>query len=547
VSDNDAMPLASTEGPAKHGASRRACLRLVGRYALYDEIASGGMASVHFGRLLGPAGFARSVAIKRLHPQYAKDPEFVAMFLDEARLAARVRHPNVVPTIDVVATEGELFLVMEYVHGESLDRLRRALARRRESIPPKIAVAIAVQTLSGLHAAHEAKSERGRALAIVHRDVSPQNILVGDDGVARIVDFGVAKASWRYQSTREGQLKGKFAYMAPEQLRSGAEQDRRVDVYAASVVLWEMLAGRRYLEEDHPGALLARAQSKVAEPPSRYAARLPATLDAVVLRGLARQPLQRWLTARDMAVALESAVPMASAREIGEWVAQTAGEVLEQRALVLSDIESVSSVSKPPLAEPADDTVPTPVAELPSSDLHTAISLVREPGALYDATKTAISESAFAPRPARRLPLYVAAAAVVVLSSIVAWALLARSPTSSNATRGSPGTSPTASSTTPPASTPSPPPPEVVASETPLVETPLPAPSSATAAAARSAPAPPPTAKPTDAPFGLLPTSTAVARPTAAASARPAAKPGCTPPYTIDSDGVRIPKPGCLR
>src|SRR5262245_394878 len=150
------------------------------------------MATVHLGRLLGPVGFSRTVAIKRLHAQFATDPEFVSMFLDEARLAARIRHPNVVPTLDVVATEGELFVVMEYVHGESLSRLIKEEARNGRRIPPRIAASLISGTLQGLHAAHEARDERGNPLNIVHRDVSPQNILVGSDGIARVLDFGVA-------------------------------------------------------------------------------------------------------------------------------------------------------------------------------------------------------------------------------------------------------------------------------------------------------------------------------------------------------------------
>src|SRR5262245_51026591 len=172
-------------------------MSVIGRYALHGELASGGMATVHLGRLLGPVGFSRTVAIKRLHAQYAQDPEFVSMFLDEARLAARIRHPNVVPTLDVVATSGELFLVMEYVPGESLSRLARAARDRMERMPPRIVSAIMSGVLHGLHAAHEAKSERGEPLGIVHRDVSPQNVLVGTDGVARVLDFGVAKAAGR--------------------------------------------------------------------------------------------------------------------------------------------------------------------------------------------------------------------------------------------------------------------------------------------------------------------------------------------------------------
>src|SRR5580658_8038842 len=142
--------------------------RVVGRYALCGDIAAGGMATVHYGRLLGPAGFSRTVAIKRLHPAYAKDPEFVAMFLDEARLAARIRHPNVVPTLDVVAASGELFLVMDYVPGESLGRLVRTMHERTALVPTAVTVAIMAGVLQGLHAAHEARNEQGAPLGIVH-------------------------------------------------------------------------------------------------------------------------------------------------------------------------------------------------------------------------------------------------------------------------------------------------------------------------------------------------------------------------------------------
>ena len=198
---------------------------MLGRYLLYGEIASGGMATVHFGRLMGVVGFSRTVAIKRLHPHYARDPEVVTMFLDEARLAARIRHPNVLPTIDVVAADGEVFLVMEYVQGVPLSHLVQAATEQGRRVPPRIVSSILVDALNGLHAAHEATNERGEPLRLVHRDVSPQNIMVGADGVARVLDFGVAKAMGRLQTTRDGQVKGKLAYMAPEHL-AGREVSR---------------------------------------------------------------------------------------------------------------------------------------------------------------------------------------------------------------------------------------------------------------------------------------------------------------------------------
>ncbi|HSQ67748.1 MAG TPA: serine/threonine-protein kinase, partial [Polyangiaceae bacterium] len=228
------------------GTQQASGSRVIGRYVLCDAIASGGMATVHLGRLLGPVGFSRTVAIKRLHPHFARDPEFVAMFLDEARLAARIRHPNVVSTLDVVVLQGELFVVMDYVHGEALSKLIRA----NGAVPPPIAASIIAGVLYGLHAAHEAKTDDGAPLHIVHRDISPQNVLVGVDGSARVVDFGVAKAVGRLQTTREGALKGKIAYMSPEQISTDSV-DRRTDIYAASVVLWEMLTGKRLYQADH--------------------------------------------------------------------------------------------------------------------------------------------------------------------------------------------------------------------------------------------------------------------------------------------------------
>ncbi len=261
---------------------------IVGRYALHGEIASGGMATIHVGRLMGPVGFTRTVAIKRLHPSFAKDPEFVAMFMDEARLASRVRHPNVVPILDVVASDGELLLVMEYVAGESLSRLIRLERKRARRVPVEIAVRIVSEVLAGLHAAHEAKTDRGMDLGLVHRDVSPQNALVGEDGISHLIDFGVAKAAGRVQTTREGQLKGKLAYMAPEQIRLG-KVDRRTDIYSAGAVLWEVLTGRRLFDGAGAQVMFEVLTAKVAAP-SSLNAETPAELDAIVMKSLDRDP-----------------------------------------------------------------------------------------------------------------------------------------------------------------------------------------------------------------------------------------------------------------
>ncbi len=309
----------------------------IGRYIVYDEIAAGGMASVHYGRLLGSSGFARTVAIKKLHSHFARDPEFRAMLLDEARLASRIRHPNVVSTLDVVARGDELLLVMEYVHGESLSSLLR-LAHDAGGPPLPIVAALVSGMLHGLHAAHEARDEDGEPLHIVHRDVSPQNVMVGADGVARVLDFGVAKAAGRSQTTRDGQVKGKLAYMAIEQLRGGVI-DRRTDVYAAGVVLWEALTGKRLFAGDNEGMTVTNILERPPQPPSTCVAGLPKEVDDITLRALARSPAKRFETARDMAIALETAVAIASPGRVAAWVESVVGETLARRTSVVGTIE----------------------------------------------------------------------------------------------------------------------------------------------------------------------------------------------------------------
>ncbi len=219
--------------------------RAFGRYVLYAPIARGGMATIHTARLVGADGFSRIVAAKRLHPQFSEDPEFVAMFRGEAEIASKIHHPNVVPVLDIVLDGEEVVLVQEYVHGVPLDRLFRAACASREPIPPRIVSGIVAGILSGLHSAHETTDEKGDSLGIIHRDVSPQNVMVSVDGIPRLLDFGIAKAHSCTHETRAGLLKGKIAYMAPEQVRSGEDVTRTADLYACGVVLWELLTAPR--------------------------------------------------------------------------------------------------------------------------------------------------------------------------------------------------------------------------------------------------------------------------------------------------------------
>jgi tetratricopeptide (TPR) repeat protein/tRNA A-37 threonylcarbamoyl transferase component Bud32 len=299
--------------------------RAVGRYLLYAPIASGGMASVHLGRLSGPSGFGRVVAIKRLHPHLADDAHAVRSFIDEARLAARIRHPNVVSTLDVVEEDGEVFIVMDYVHGVALSKLLAAhVAADVGPVPIGILAGIFAGALHGLQAAHDVKNDRGEPFGLVHRDISPQNLIVGTDGLVRVADFGIAMASGRLAVTQDHhQIKGKVAYMAPEQLEAGPV-DARTDVYAMGVVLWESLVLRRLFPTDASGRLLASPARDRIEAPSVVAPGVADDLDDVVVRAMRRDPADRFPTARAMAEAIEAAVPLTQPSGVGAWVTRVA-------------------------------------------------------------------------------------------------------------------------------------------------------------------------------------------------------------------------------
>jgi serine/threonine protein kinase len=312
-------------------------VRRVGQYELYDEIASGGMAIVRFGRFVNELGLGRLVAIKCLHPWFGSDAAFTSALIEEAKLALRVRHTNVVATVDVLVPHDEVFLVMDYVHGVSLSELLKRSGEERP-VPVPIASAIMVGILHGIHAAHEATAVDGEPLGIVHRDVSPQNVLVDVDGIARVFDFGVARAVGRVQNTKDGVVKGKMGYMSPEQFMRD-EVDRRTDVFAASVVFWEMLVGRQLFPDASLGAVYGRMLEPRIEPPSAKVPGLSTSYDLIVLKGLSQLADDRFSTARDMALAVEEAGPLATQREVGAWVEDLASETLRQRAKRIAQVE----------------------------------------------------------------------------------------------------------------------------------------------------------------------------------------------------------------
>jgi serine/threonine-protein kinase len=352
--------------------SERGPSHTVGRYALFEQFAAGGMATVHFGRLDGAGGFARVVAVKRLLPHLLENHEFTEMLLKEARLAARVRHPNVVATLDVVATKGDVLLVLDYVHGEALSTLCRTQAKeKKEQIPLPIVAGIVGDMLQGLSAIHDATDEKGRSLSLVHRDVSPPNVLVGADGVSRVLDFGIATALEHIEETAPERRKGKRGYMSPEQLR-GERLTQRSDVFSAGVVIWELIAMRRLFptdQEKEPAEVVLRGDYPRV---SQYRPDLPPELDAVVMRALALEPQARFGSMHELADAFEAAAPpAANARRIGEWVLDLAREALGERTRKLARVENWVSDEIPlkstpfaaelPLRPPSPSTQPPEV------------------------------------------------------------------------------------------------------------------------------------------------------------------------------------------
>lgn len=320
--------------------SSRATMRMsihdvgLGSYHPLLELACGGMAKVYVARQSGAAGFQRLVVVKRVHKHLLANRDFCEMFRDEALHSSMVRHPNVVAILDTVEAEGELFLVLEYVESLSLSALLAQLAARGERLEPPVAARIVADSLAGLHAAHEAVDLRGNRVELIHRDVSPQNVIVGRDGASRLIDFGIAKAASRATVTHSGVVKGKLRYMSPEQVQQKL-LDRRADVFSAGVVLYEALTGQRpFTGEDEGDIALGILLGEVA-PPSSLVPGISRELDAVVDRALARDRADRFQTAAEFQAALERAVPAASMLDVARVVDACGAEEFEFRRAVL--------------------------------------------------------------------------------------------------------------------------------------------------------------------------------------------------------------------
>ncbi|MBL8955041.1 MAG: protein kinase [Myxococcaceae bacterium] len=280
-----------------------------GKYVVIRRIATGGMAEVSLARLEGPGGFDKLVVVKQVLPQFAEDPAFIEMFLDEGRLAARLSHPNIAQTFELGRERGQYFMAMEYVPGRSLSAIFEQLEERSERLPLPCAMRITMQLLEALGHAHSLKDQRGQSFALVHRDVTPSNVMVTFDGSVKLLDFGIAKAAAQSHRTRAGRVKGKSGYMSPEQCR-GKELDGRSDLYSSGALLYQMVTGRRPYEELMQGAdplavMKATLTGKFPKPSERVPA-LPGAIDDIVLKAMALKADDRYPNAAAMLRELES-------------------------------------------------------------------------------------------------------------------------------------------------------------------------------------------------------------------------------------------------
>jgi serine/threonine protein kinase len=279
-----------------------------GKYTLFERIGRGGMADVFKGRISGPAGFERVFVVKRILPHLSDDNTFIKMFVEEAKMSARLNHPNIVQIFELGAVEGEYFISMEYVRGRDLAETMRAIWKTMGPPRPELVAYIGREACRALSYAHSLTDDHGRPLGMIHRDVSPSNIMMSYEGAVKLLDFGIAKALGEApETTKSGTMKGKYAYMAPEQTE-GDDVDHRIDIFSCGIVLHEVLTGRRLFKGANDVLTIERVRRCEVPRPSQQNPMVPPQLDAIVLKALARNPNDRFATAADMADALDDVV-----------------------------------------------------------------------------------------------------------------------------------------------------------------------------------------------------------------------------------------------
>jgi TonB family protein len=373
----------------------------LGRYVVLKHLASGGMADVLLGRTDGIEGFERHVVLKRIRPEHARDQRFIRMFLDEARVAANLHHQHIVQVHDVGESAGEYFIAMEYIHGEDVRTILSNASKSRAHVPLGYAIAVVSAAAAGLHYAHERHGPDKRPLGIVHRDISPSNILVGYDGSIKVVDFGIAKAAMR-QETRSGSLKGKVSYMSPEQCRSD-QIDRRSDVYSLGVVLYELCTTTRLFKGENDYLVMDQIVNGRVSLPQVRRPDLPNELSTIIMRAIAVDPDRRYFTADELRVALDQfasrAGLTASTSALGVYMRKQFGERPEPWLELGSHLVGSLDEVPPPLSQ----AKATSWTELPRAEDNRRSSgvIVRGSGPLGAAAGDAAPEAA-APESSRR-------------------------------------------------------------------------------------------------------------------------------------------------
>lgn len=317
-------------------------LASVGRYRLLTELGTGATAKVWLARVEGLGGFHRLFAVKMIHEHLAGETKFVDLFLNEARIASRIHHPNVVAISDVGLDGGSYYLSMDYVGGETLTRLLQATWNQGRPLPIDLTLQILLQCCEGLHAAHELKDREGRPLSVVHRDVAPQNVMVGYDGVVRLMDFGIAKAVDQLKTTRPGVWRGTLPYMAPEQIRALGPLDRRVDIFALGIVLWESTVGQRLFKAKRDLDTLTRVLELEIPKPSSVTRDYPSALEPIVLKALERDPERRYQTARALGDDLREVLAASGGRVAAAPVERLMKSVFAQRFEARSALERLA-------------------------------------------------------------------------------------------------------------------------------------------------------------------------------------------------------------
>src|SRR5512140_3544442 len=342
AADPSARPLST---PAPLNSAPAEPVKPFGKYFLVRKLAEGGMAEIFLAKQVGAEGFERNVVIKRMLQHLSSVSDFVAMFLDEARLAARLSHQNIVQINDLGMADGCYYICMEYLAGEDFSTILRAAGRRREYVPLGVTCRVLIDAANGLHFAHEFQDERGKALGIVHRDISPSNIYVTYQGQVKVLDFGIAKAESRVTHTTAGVVKGKYMYMAPEQAR-GNPVDRRADVFALGVGLYEAFTNVRPFSRDNDLAILNAVLRCEFKPPRQLRPDLPAELENIVMKAMAAKLEDRYPSAGAMAADLERFVAGATSASGGALVAAYVKSLFgEERVAVKTRIPTLASLA----------------------------------------------------------------------------------------------------------------------------------------------------------------------------------------------------------